>query len=677
MAAHRYWRIYVTASNGTTWHQIGAELELRQSIGGADESSVGTASASGQISNDYAASKAFDNTAGTMWNAPAATGRLQFAFATNREVVEYTVAARNDGFLTDTPKNWTFEYSDNGTSWSTAHTVTNATGWSLGEVRTYSFTTVGEHRYWRINVSANNGSAGNVAIAEMELRASSGGADLTTPYPTLTSGDESSFPFINALDNNTSTFHQWLGATLPKYAGVDFGSATKDIVQISITAHMSYSDRCPKDFSIQWSDDGSTWTTAWSVTGQTGWTSGQTRVFTGRYTLAATSGSFAFTGNAATLSYAPAGATYTLATASGSFALTGNTSSLAAGRTLVSAAANYALTGQAASVAHGYALPVASGSFTLSGVAADLAVSRNLAAQTNAFALAGSAAGLSHQYVLTAGSGAFNLAGQGANLVASRTLAAQSGGFALTGQAADLRRGYTLAAESGAFALTGNAVSLTPARKLTAATAGFTLTGDLTDLVYTPASGPTYTLTVNAGTFALTGEAAGLVAARKLAADAQAITLAGNAAGLQAGRRIAAGLGAFDVLGQAVAFRASRRLTAAAGDYPVTGHAATLGFTRRLGVDAGTFSLAGNDVALRAARRLSAAAGSFTLIGRAVSLIYSNDPVVADLLRNDSVFARIGSDTCFARVGSPIAYVRITDERPVIRIGTEHPFTRV
>lgn len=280
MAAHRYWRIYVTASNGTTWHQIGAELELRQSIGGADESSVGTASASGQISNDYAASKAFDNTAGTMWNAPAATGWLQFAFATNREVVEYTVAARNDGFLTDTPKNWTFEYSDNGTSWSTAHTVTNATGWSLGEVRTYSFTTVGEHRYWRINVSANNGSAGNVAIAEMELRASSGGADLTTPYPTLTSGDESSFPFINALDNNTSTFHQWSGSSLPKYGGVDFQAETKDIVEIAITADSTYYARCPKDFNIQWSDDGSAWTTAWSVTGQTGWTSGQTRVFT-------------------------------------------------------------------------------------------------------------------------------------------------------------------------------------------------------------------------------------------------------------------------------------------------------------------------------------------------------------------------------------------------------------
>ena len=58
------------------------------------------------------------------------------------------------------PKNWTFEGSNNGSSWTVIDTVTNETGWSLGQVRNYLCDTVTtKYRYFRLNISANNGDS--------------------------------------------------------------------------------------------------------------------------------------------------------------------------------------------------------------------------------------------------------------------------------------------------------------------------------------------------------------------------------------------------------------------------------------------------------------------------------------------------------------------------------------
>jgi hypothetical protein len=68
-----------------------------------------------------------------------------------------------------TPKNWTFEGSNDGSSWSVLHTVTNQTGWIQGESRMFTTTNTTAYRYYRINVSANNGYANFFTMSELQF----------------------------------------------------------------------------------------------------------------------------------------------------------------------------------------------------------------------------------------------------------------------------------------------------------------------------------------------------------------------------------------------------------------------------------------------------------------------------------------------------------------------------
>ena len=75
-------------------------------------------------------------------------------------ITSYSITASTTGYH-QSPKNWTLEYSDDGTTWATASpadTRTNEIGWSLGEIRNYTVTTPSSHPYWRLAVTASNGA---------------------------------------------------------------------------------------------------------------------------------------------------------------------------------------------------------------------------------------------------------------------------------------------------------------------------------------------------------------------------------------------------------------------------------------------------------------------------------------------------------------------------------------
>lgn len=121
--------------------------------------------------------------------------------------------------------------------------------------------TLGAHRYWRIFMTNNHGG-GFLAIAEVEMRATFGGADQCSGG-TASASAATDGAAANAFANdgtasfwatNTAT-NQWL-----KY---DFGSA-KDIREVSIQIPSFATSNSPKDILIQWSDDDSAWTTGLS-----------------------------------------------------------------------------------------------------------------------------------------------------------------------------------------------------------------------------------------------------------------------------------------------------------------------------------------------------------------------------------------------------------------------------
>lgn len=131
-------------------------------------------SASSIYNSTYDAWKAFNNT--NLNNTDcwitvngARTGWLKVDLGNPKMVYKYTITSRNDSSAsTSSPKDWTFEGSNDNTNWVVLDTRTNETGWIANQKREYVFDNTTAYRYYRINISANvNGYY--TAIAEMEL----------------------------------------------------------------------------------------------------------------------------------------------------------------------------------------------------------------------------------------------------------------------------------------------------------------------------------------------------------------------------------------------------------------------------------------------------------------------------------------------------------------------------
>jgi hypothetical protein len=143
-------------------------------------------------------------------------------------------------------------------------------------------------RYWRIFVTAiQTMSAASVGIAEVEMRATVGGADQCvggTPAASTDTGG--SFPASNAFDGSNSTRWNSTGAGntnfgTPQWISYDFGTPV-DVAQIALTsinsAAPTFNDRAPAAFRLESSPDNSTWTTEQSWT--TGsWAQSETKTF--------------------------------------------------------------------------------------------------------------------------------------------------------------------------------------------------------------------------------------------------------------------------------------------------------------------------------------------------------------------------------------------------------------
>lgn len=128
----------------------------------------GVASCSTVYTTGYEAYKAFDGSTATYWDSAdtITTGWLCYQFPSLQKIAQYTIKSNN--LPTQAPKTWTFEGSNNGSTWTILDTRTNETSWGSKEKRTYQFTNANNYIYYRINVSANNGG-GLVSIGEMEM----------------------------------------------------------------------------------------------------------------------------------------------------------------------------------------------------------------------------------------------------------------------------------------------------------------------------------------------------------------------------------------------------------------------------------------------------------------------------------------------------------------------------
>lgn len=290
--AHRYWRILIHHSESLTGGVSAAEIELRASQGGADQTGSGTPSASSEYSGTYAASKAFDNDSSTFWSSASNDYEewIKYDFGSGNDVniEEIIITNRNDSYYKESPSCFDLQYSDDDSIWTT-YMRWRDVGWTQGQTQSFNSTndfiidgTAGSHRYWRIRTTLVFAEAPGTNAAEIELRMSQGGADQTgSGTPSASTEYSGSYDAAKAFDNNDNTFWSSTGVRAPHWIKYDFGvGITKNIVQVSYKIRADgYVNQAPKELALQYSDDDSSWYTLLIVFDEPVWGIGETRTF--------------------------------------------------------------------------------------------------------------------------------------------------------------------------------------------------------------------------------------------------------------------------------------------------------------------------------------------------------------------------------------------------------------
>lgn len=136
-------------------------------------------------------------------------------------------------------------------------------------------------RYWRIYITAI-GSGSYAGFCEIELRASPGGADMTDTGTVITVSSGSGSQRV--VDNNIDLAWSTSAQAAPWWVSADMGIYT--LGQAVYAAELaiwpnptSTAANSPKDFVVQGSNDGATWTDVKSFSGVVGWVAGTPKIF--------------------------------------------------------------------------------------------------------------------------------------------------------------------------------------------------------------------------------------------------------------------------------------------------------------------------------------------------------------------------------------------------------------
>ena len=127
------------------------------------------------------------------------------------------------------------------------------------------------HSYWRINITAANSHA---ALSELEFAAMAGGTNLCVGGSPVTGGSwpPPGYAAANAFDGNTSSNMNYSWASSVSSSGwIGYHFASPVVVKEARISARSQSSQYPTAFSVDYSDDGVTWTQVVSYSGQTSW----------------------------------------------------------------------------------------------------------------------------------------------------------------------------------------------------------------------------------------------------------------------------------------------------------------------------------------------------------------------------------------------------------------------
>jgi len=130
-----------------------------------------TASASNPSGNE-GPQQAFDSNPGSKWfsfnGGPASWIQYDLGPTFAQKITSYAVTSANDVPARD-PRNWKFQASNDGTNWTTLDTQSNQAFTYRLQTLTYSINNINAYRYYRLNITGNNGDPWGVQLSELAL----------------------------------------------------------------------------------------------------------------------------------------------------------------------------------------------------------------------------------------------------------------------------------------------------------------------------------------------------------------------------------------------------------------------------------------------------------------------------------------------------------------------------
>lgn len=205
----------------------------------------------------YARWHAFDNDVSdnnnTWLTASTTTSNIGIQLSTAKTIKSYRIAGSyNTGY---SPSAWTFEGSNNGSTWTVLHTGSKTDWTDKGYSALYEIATPASYTYYRVNITANNGGAVLTGIANIDMREAVYATTTTTfQFRPLTGGASSNIDMssIAPLDDTDTPITD--GNILIEYS--TDGSTWSS--QVGLTAFKALSDPTSDTFWLRFEMVGAT-----------------------------------------------------------------------------------------------------------------------------------------------------------------------------------------------------------------------------------------------------------------------------------------------------------------------------------------------------------------------------------------------------------------------------------
>jgi len=172
--------IDTSVANGTTYYYAITATNAAGTSANSPEDSVTPVHplanvATGGTPNDSAnnpgnAKYVFDQNSGSYWFYKGVMGWLQYDLGHTETVQRYTVISSTDLAPRD-PKDWQFQGSNDGVTWTTLDTQSGQAFPSRIQMHSYTVANPGAYRWYRLNITSNNGDSTFTTLSEIGLYA--------------------------------------------------------------------------------------------------------------------------------------------------------------------------------------------------------------------------------------------------------------------------------------------------------------------------------------------------------------------------------------------------------------------------------------------------------------------------------------------------------------------------